>query len=114
MSITANTGISAKTSTVRTALGDAMKFEILLNEKSKVWIFHDKALPERLAWVEFDPATGILDLIPHDIRNGILYTDIPASLHGRIKGSDLVYFYLTDGDKVTGFQKAPIHIRKHN
>jgi len=29
-----------------------------------------------------------------------------------VRTSDLVYFYLTDGDKVTGFQKAPIQVRR--
>ena len=97
---------------LRTAMGDVMKFEILLNEKARVWVFHDKALPGRLAWVEFDPATGTLDLIPHDMRDGILYTDVPPALHMRVRSSDMVYFYLTDGDKVTGFQKIPLNIRR--
>lgn len=97
---------------LRIALGDVMKYEILINEKSRVWVFHDKVLQSRLAWVEFDPVTGCMELIPHDMSAGILYADVPPSLHARIRSSDLVYFYLTDGDKVTGFQKAPIQIRR--
>lgn len=97
---------------LRTPLGDLMKYEILINEKSRIWVFHDKVLPGRLAWVEFDPATGVLEMIPHDMRAGILYAEVPAALHARVRTSDLVYFYLTDGDKVTGFQKAPIQIRR--
>ena len=97
----------------RVPLGDLMKFEILLNEKSRLWVFHDRVLPCRLAWVEFDPATGRLEMIPHDMRDGIIYTDVPPTLYSRVKASELVYFYLTDGDKVTGFQKAPIHIRRN-
>lgn len=95
----------------RMPLGDAMQFEILLNEKSRVWIFHDRVLPGRLAWVEFDPVTGRLDLVPHDIRCGILYIHVPATLHARVRAADLAYFYLTDGDKINGFQKVPVHIR---
>lgn len=97
---------------LRTALGDVMKFEVLINDKTKVWIFHDQALPGRLAWVEFDPSTGCLDLVPHDMRNGILYADVPSTLHARMRSSDLVYFYLTNGDKVTGFQKVALHVRR--
>lgn len=97
---------------LRIALGDVMQYEILINEKSRVWVFHDKALQSRLAWVEFDPATGCMELIPHDMRAGILYADVPPALHARIRASDLVYFYLTDGEKVTGFQKAPIQIKR--
>lgn len=101
----------APASALRTAMGDVMKFEILLNEKSRLWVFHDKPLQGRLAWVEFDPASGRLELIPHDMRNGILYADVPAPLQMRLRASDLVYFYLTDGDKVLGFQKVAINIR---
>lgn len=98
---------------LRTPLGDVMKFEILINEKSRVWIFHDQALPYRLAWVEFNPETGMLELMPHDMSRGILYTDVPAALHARFRASDLVCLYRTDGEKVTGFQKAPLRIRKN-
>ena len=94
-----------------TPLGDVMKFEILLNEKSRVWIFHDQPLPCRLAWVEFDPATGRLELIPHDMRSGIFYAEILPALRGRIKSADLAYFYQTEGDKVVSFIKVPVHTR---
>lgn len=97
---------------LRTPLGDVMKFEILINEKSRVWIFHDQALPYRLAWVEFDPQTGILELMPHDMSKGILYADVPAALHARMRSADMTYLYQTQDDKVTGFQKSPIQIRK--
>jgi hypothetical protein len=96
-----------------TYLGDVMKFEILLNEKSRVWIFHDHVLPARIAWVEFDPVSGRLELIPHDMRAGtIFYVDVPPALRGRMRTSDLVYFYLTEGDKVTSFLKVPVQIRR--
>ena len=98
--------------TLRTPLGDVMKFEILMNEKGKIWIFHDQALPYRLAWVEFDPMTGLLELIPHDMRNGIYYADIPSVLHARMRGVNLAYLYLTDGTTVTGFQKAPVQFKR--
>lgn len=97
---------------LRIALGDVMKFEVLINDKTKVWIFHDKALPGRLAWVEFDAATGQLNLVPHDMRNGIYYIDVPAALHARMRVSDVVYFYLTEDDKVTNFQKVALHNRR--
>lgn len=96
----------------RIALGDVMKFEVLLNDKTKVWVFHDQQLPGRLAWVEFDGATGRLDLVPHDMRTGIHYIDVPVALHARMKVSDVVYFYLTDGDKVTNFQKVALRNRR--
>ncbi len=95
----------------RIPLGDAMRFEILVNEKSQIWIFHDKALPYRLAWIEFDLTREVLELIPHDRGNGILYTDVPAALSARIRKAGLVYLYLTDGDKISGFQKIPIKTR---
>jgi hypothetical protein len=97
---------------LRTPIGAVMKFEILINEKSRVWIFHDQALPYRLAWVEFDPLTGMLELMPHDMSKGILYADAPPALYARLRTADMAYLYLTDGDKVTGFQKAPIQIRR--
>jgi hypothetical protein len=97
---------------LRRALGDVMKFEILINENAKVWIFHDQPLPYRLAWVEFNPLTGMIELMPHDMRHGILYADAPAALHARLRTSTLAYIYQTDGDKVLGFQKAPIQITR--
>lgn len=98
---------------LRRPLGDVMQYEVLINEKSRVWIFHDKPLQNRLAWVEFDPETGAIELVPHDMRSGILYADISPALHARIQTSDLVYFYLTDGEKVTGFQKVPFHTKRY-
>ena len=97
---------------LRTPLGDVMKFEVLINEKSQVWIFHDTVLPGRLAWVEFDPVRGVLELISHDMRHGILYADVPPGLHARMRAANMAYLYLTDGDKIAGFQKAPMQIRK--
>jgi hypothetical protein len=97
---------------LRTPLGDVMKFEVLINEKSQVWIFHDKALPSRLAWIEFDPVAGVLELISHDMRNGLFYADVPAALSARVRKASLVYLYLTDGEKITGFQKVPMQVRK--
>lgn len=97
---------------MRIKLGDTMKYEVLLNEKDKVWVFHDRVLPARIAWVEFDPAAGTLDIVPHDMRAGILYTEIPQALHARVRAAHLVYFYLTDGDRVMGFQKVPLHVKK--
>lgn len=97
---------------LRTALGDVMKFEVLINDKTKVWVFHDQELPGRLAWVEFDNTTGRLDLVPHDMRQGIHYIDVPSALQARMRVSDVVYFYLTDGDKVTNFQKVALHNRR--
>jgi len=96
----------------RVAIGDVMKFEILINEKSRLWIFHDLPMPSRLAWLEFNPLTGQLDFIPHDMSEGMLYADVPAALHSKLKTSTLAYLYLTDGEKVTGFQKAPVQIRR--
>ncbi|HEY8190233.1 MAG TPA: hypothetical protein VIF12_06070, partial [Micavibrio sp.] len=103
---------SSSSRSLRTPLGDVMNFEILINEKSQVWIFHDKAMPSRLAWIEFDPAAGMLELISHDMRNGLFYADVPAALSTRICKANLVYLYLTDGEKVTGFQKIPMQVRK--
>lgn len=97
---------------LRVSLDDVMKYEILINEKSKIWIFHDQVFKSRLAWVEFDPVTGTMDLIPHDMSTGILYANVPPALHARIHSADMVYFYLTDGDKVTGFQKTTMHVRR--
>ncbi len=106
------TGIAPSVRQLRTPLGDVMKFEILINEKSRVWIFHDQPLPYRLAWVSFDPVSGMIELMPHDMSKGILYADTPASLHARLRTADMAYLYLTDGEKVTGFQKAPIQIKR--
>jgi hypothetical protein len=97
---------------LRIPLGDLMKFEILINEQAKIWVFHDKVLPGRLAWVEYDPVSGIIELIPHDMRAGIVYAEVPPALQARVRSANLVYFYLTDGEKVTGFQKAPIQVRR--
>ena len=102
----------SRSRSLRTPLGDMMKFEVLINEKSQVWIFHDTILPGRLAWVEFDPVRGVLELISHDMRHGILYANVPAGLHARMRAANMAYLYLTDGDKITGFQKAPMQIRK--
>lgn len=96
----------------RIAIGDVMKFEILINEKSRLWIFHDQPIPGRIAWIEFNPATGQLDFIPHDMSAGMLYADVPAYLHAKVKASPLAYLYLTDGEKVTGYQKIPVQIRR--
>lgn len=96
----------------RMPIGDMMKFEILINEKSKLWIFHDKPLPGRLAWVEFNPQTNQINLIPHDMREGMLYADLPAFLQTQIRATNLAYLYLTDGDKVMGFQKVPVQISR--
>ncbi|MDB5492071.1 MAG: hypothetical protein JWO78_1920 [Micavibrio sp.] len=98
--------------TLLIALGDVMKFEVLINDRTKVWVFHDRAMPGRLAWVEYDQSSGRLDLVPHDMRNGIHYIDVPAALHMRIQASDVVYFYLTEGDKVTGVQKVALRNRR--
>lgn len=96
----------------RINIADVMKYEILINEQSRLWVFHDKVLPGRLAWAEYDPATQQLSFIPHDMTRGMLYADIPAALAPRIQKTDLVYLYQTDGEKVTGFQKAPIQIKR--
>jgi len=111
------TAITTNTATaphaLRIALGDVMKFEVLINDKTKVWVFHDQEMPTRLAWVEFDATTGRLDLVPHDMRKGIHYIDVPSALHARMRVSDVVYFYLTDGDKVTNYQKVALHNRRN-
>lgn len=106
------TNQQAASHVLRIALGDVMKFEVLINDKTKVWVFHDQEMPARLAWVEFDAASGRLDLVPHDMRNGIHHIDVPAALHARMRVSDVVYFYLTEGDKVTNFQKVALRNRR--
>lgn len=97
---------------IRIPLGDVMKFEILMNEKGRIWVFHDQVLPYRLAWVEFDPVSGHIELMPHDMRHGILYADVPSALHARMRGISMACLYQTEGEKVTGFQKAPVQIKR--
>ena len=97
---------------LRTSLGDLMKYEMLINEQSKIWIFHDRPLPGRIAWLEFDPLTKSVEFIPHDMRHGIIYADVPPVLQAKFSTSHIAYLYLTDGEKVTGFQKLPVQLRK--
>lgn len=96
----------------RMPIGDLMKYEILINEKARLWVFHDQPLPGRLAWIEFDPQNGELNFIPHDMSRGMVYAESPPSLRSRIPSVDLAFLYLTDGEKVHGFQKVPVRIKR--
>lgn len=101
------------TQNVRRPMAEEMAFEILVNEENRVWVFHDKIIPGRLAWIEFDSAAGMLEFIPHHMTHGILYAEVPAALRARIGSADMAYLYLIDGNEVKSFQKVPLQMRKH-
>lgn len=40
-----------------------MKIDVAVNEDCKVWVIHNKPFPDYLEWVEFEPATGMMNFI---------------------------------------------------
>lgn len=97
---------------LRTPIGDIMGYEILINEQSTVWVFHDRPIPYRIAWIEFDPVTGLIEFMPHDMRMGILYAEAPAPLQARFRTSRLGYLYETGGDQVLNALRVPVRLKK--
>jgi hypothetical protein len=53
-------------SPVQPPLKKIMKIDLLVNEKSQVWICHDKRFPHGLNWIEYDLDLGTLTFVCRD------------------------------------------------
>lgn len=88
-----------KDSPVQRPLKELMEIDLVVNEKSQVWICHDKPLPHGVDWVEYDVDLGTVTLVG---RGGVMYDYgeiIRPELRTYLKKATFAYvIYMKDGD----------------
>jgi len=81
-------------------LADQIKVDLVLNEKGRIWVLHDRPFPDVLEWIEFDADTNDLTFVTAKGKIQNLGIVIPRSFRKYIKRANFLNTMQINGDKI--------------
>ena len=91
-----------------------MKVDVVVNERSDVWLVHDTPFIETVKWAEFDMDMKKLYLILLSGRQQELGFPVPKELERAMKKARQLFLILMHDSSVKDCASIPLMVRGHN
>ena len=89
-------------------LASLMNVNIMVNESSKVWVLHDKPLPDLLKWVEYDCDRGCVSLVTDEGLLLSLGLELPQDIKQRLEKAQDIYVVRMKDEHIDDFYHLPL------
>ncbi len=93
-------------------MADIMDVDVIINEKSQIWVMHDKPFPRRLDWVEYDMDDDSLTFVTKGGKVQDLGMKIQPAIRSLMAKSNNLYTMCVQDGKISNFFMVVIAIRK--
>lgn len=87
----------------------AMAIDVAVNEKSGVWVLHDKPFAANIHHIEYSPESGAMNFHADNGHVWPLGMPVPRKTREKLKNACRAeLYYIPDGKKIEGFKAVPL------
>ncbi len=88
-----------------------MTVDLLVNEKSEIWLLYDKPFKETIKWAEYDLDLNKINLVMVSGRQQELGFVVPDDMQGDLQYGREIYLIQMNDKKVTDCGTVPLMVR---
>jgi hypothetical protein len=93
------------------ALADIMKIALFIHENGTLWVVHDKPLPERLEWLDFDGDDRKITFIGYGGKPMELGLNVPDEYLEPLLDAEYVMAAHVENDQIINMTIVPVVTR---